>query len=759
MNTTDLALSRRTLLQSGGALLIAFSLADSGKLLAQAAQNAPDAKPPLAPTEMDSWLAVAPDGSVTVFFGKIDGGQGTDVAIAQIVADELDVAPAKVSVVMGDTARTINQGGASGSTGVQLGGTALRNAAAEARRILVERAATQWGVAPEWLTVANGVIALAGDPSKTMSYAALIGGRYFHEKIQSNNQLGNALTLTAKAKPKSPDQYKVVGTSVPRSDVPGKVYGSKPFVTDIHVDGMLHGRIVRPVNAGVTPIAVDETSIRAIPGARVVQKGDFLGVVAEREWDAIEAARLLKVTWSNAADVFPDQAQLYDYIRKAAVTKSQVTTDMGAVDAAFAGAARVVEADYEWPFQSHASMGGACAVADVRADGVTCWTGSQKPHYAAQGVANVLGVPEDKVHAIWVTGPGSYGRNDAGDALMDAAVLSQTVGKPVRVQYMRHEGTGWDPKAPASVHHARAAIDAQGKVVAWEFTSKGFSRTDTNSNESDPGDTLAGLQLGHKPLAVPVFGAPGEAYAFANKRVSWETIAGFSTKAIPLRTSHMRDPLGPQIHFASESFVDEVAFALHADPVEFRLAHITAERDRAVIKAAAEKAGWKTGPTGTRRSRNGNMVTGQGIAYVTRGTTFIAAVADVEVDSNTGQVRARRITLAHDCGCIVNPGTLKNVIEGNVVQGISRALHEEVKFDRRGVTSVDWLTYPILDISEVPDAIDIVLINRPEITPSGAGEPSTRVIAAALNNAIFEATGKRLRRAPLTPERVKGAFA
>ncbi len=759
MNTTSSAISRRALLQSGGALVIAFSTLDAGKLLAQAAQTAANAKPPLVPTEMDSWLAVAPDGGVTVFFGKIDGGQGTDVAIAQIVAEELDVSPAKVSVVMGDTARTLNQGGASGSTGVRMGGAALRNAAAEARRILTERAAAQWGVAPERLTVTDGVIAVTGDPAKTMSYATLIGGRYFHEKIGSNNQLGNNLTLTGKAKPKSPAAYKVVGTNVPRSDVAGKTYGSKPFVTDIRVDGMLHGRIVRPLNAATTPIAVDESSIRAISGARVVQKGDFLGVVAEREWDAIEAARLLKVTWSNAADLFPDPNQLYDYIRKAPVTKRQVTTDKGAVDAAFAGAARIVEADYEWPFQSHAGMGGACALADVRADGVTCWTGSQKPHYAAQGVAAILGVPQDKVHAIWVTGPGSYGRNDAGDALMDAAVLSQAVGKPVRVQYMRHEGTGWDPKAPASVHHARAAIDAQGKVVAWEFSSKGFSRTDTNSNESDPGDSLAGLQLGHKPQLLAAFGAPDEAYEFANKRVSWETIAGFTAKASPLRTSHMRDPLGPQIHFASESFVDEVAFALKADPVEFRLAHITAERDRAVIKAAAEKAGWKTGPTGTRRGRNGNIVTGRGIAYADRGTTFIAAVADVEIDRNTGQVRARRITLAHDCGCIINPGTLKNVIEGNVVQGISRALHEEVKFDRRSVKSVDWLTYPILDISEVPDAIDIVLINHPEIDPSGAGEPSTRIIAAALNNAIFEATGVRLRRAPLTPERVKGAFA
>ena len=756
MNRPELSLSRRTLLQSSGALVVAFSLSDTGKALAQAAGST---KPPLHPTELDSWLAVGPDGAVTVYFGKIDGGQGTDVAIAQIVAEELDVSVARVAVVMGDTARTLNQGGASGSNGVSLGGGALRNAAAEARLILVERAGERLGVAPSRLTVADGVISVAGEANGSISYAELIGGRFFQEKIAWNDTYGNNLELSGRATPKTPDQYKVVGTSAPRADVKGKVYGTAPFVTDIRVPGMLHGRMVRPPNAGTVPVAVDAYSIASISGAQVVQRGNFLGVVAEREWDAVRAARTLRVTWSEPADVFPAQAQIYDHIRNAPVTRSQATRNKGDVDAAFARAARIVEAEYEWPFQSHASMGGACAVADVRADGVTCWTGTQKPHYSAEGVAALLGVPLERVHTIWVTGPGSYGRNDAGDAMMDAAALSREVGRPVRVQWMRDEGTGWDPKGPASVHRARAAIDAEGNVTAWEFITKGFSRADTDTNESEPKDTLAGQLLGFTGERVINFGSPANAYSFANERIAWETIPTLLEGASPLRTSHLRDPVGPQLHFASESFVDEVAAAVRADPVEFRLRYLSDERHAAVVRAAAERAGWRTGPAGTRRSRDGNTARGQGVAYADRNGTLVAAVADVDVDQTSGRIWVRRVTVAHDCGLIINPGTLRTVIEGNVVQGISRAIHEEVAFDRRRVTSVDWISYPILEMSEAPEAIDIVLINRPEIAPSGAGEPSIRIIAGAVANAVFEATGTRFRRAPLTPARVRGASA
>ncbi|HYM18034.1 MAG TPA: molybdopterin cofactor-binding domain-containing protein [Micropepsaceae bacterium] len=749
---TNLSLSRRALLQSTGALVVSFSLAEAGEVLAAAA----DKKPPLVPTELDSWLAVSKDGMVTIYFGKMDGGQGTDLAIAQIVAEELDVPMKSVTVVQGDTLWTVNQGGASGSTGVRFGGAALRVAAAEARRVLVNKAAEKFGVGADQLKVADGVISVANDATKKVSYAELIGGQYFHSEIGWNKQYGNPLALTSPAKVKSPSEYKIVGQSPKRFDVEGKVFGTKPWVSDIKVDGMLHGRMIRPPIAGASVVAVDESSIAGIPGAKVVRKGDFLGVVAPKEWDAIKASRDLKVTWSQVADPFPDMAQLYDHIRKAPVTKSD-KQEKGNIEAQFAKAAKIIEAEYEWPFQSHASMGPGCAVADVRADGVTVWTGTQKPHFAAQGVAGVLGVPVEKVRAIWVTGPGSYGRNDAGDVTVDAAVLSQAVGKPVRVQYMRYEGHGWDPKAPASVHKGRAALDAQGNVLAIDFNSKGFSRLETNSTESDPGDTLGGMLLGHKGARTAAFNLPENMYTFENKRLSWETIAALLPGASPLRTSHMRDPLGPQITFASESFIDEVAYAVGADPVEFRLKYLTEPRDIAAIKAVAEKAGWKPGKAGARRTRRGDIVTGRGIAYTQRGNTIVAIVADVEVNERTGELRVPRVTVAHDCGLIINPDALRRVVEGNVVQGLSRSIYEEVQFDRQQVKSVDWLTYRIVDITEAPTQIDVVLLNHPESIPTGAGEATMRPLAAAIGNAIFEATGTRVRRAPLNPQHIKAS--
>jgi len=332
------------------------------------------------------------------------------------------------------------------------------------------------------------------------------------------------------------------------------------------------------------------------------------------------------------------------------------------------------------------------------------------------------------------------------------------VGKPVRLQYTRDQGTGWDPKAPASIHRARAAIDSAGNVVAYDFLSKGFSGLEIASNGSKPADTLAGQMLGFALKAGDQFGVPAESYVFANKRSAWELIPALLERASPLRTSHMRDPLGPQIHFASESFMDEVAATLAVDPIEFRLRYAKDPRDIAVIKAAAGKAQWQTRPS-PRRDRSGDRLTGRGIAYAQRGPTRVAMIAEVEVERATGKIWARKFTVAHDCGLIINPDGLRHAIEGNVVQGVSRALWEEVKFDNKNVTSVDWESYPILDITEAPEAIDIVLINRPEIEPSGAGEPATRPVAAAIANAVFDATGVRIRRVPFSPDNVKSALS
>jgi nicotinate dehydrogenase subunit B len=591
-----------------------------------------------------------------------------------------------------------------------------------------------------------------------LEYSKLIGGKYFNVQLEWNKQYGNPLYAPGKAEPKKPSEHKIVGQPIKREDVAPKVFAQEDFVTDIRRPGMMHGRMIRPAIAGAAPVKVDESSIKDIPGAKVVWDKGFLGVVADKEWDAIQAARKLKVEWSQVDPPFPEQASLYDHIRKAAVRKREVGKENGNVDEAFKSAAKVIEAEYEWPFQSHASMGPACALVEIKDGQVTCWSGTQKGHYQQQGLALTLDMPVDNVRVIWTPGPGSYGRNDADDAAMDAAVMAKAIGKPVRVQYMRDQGTGWDPKGPASTHKARAAIDAQGKVTAYEFTSKAFSRVDCITNGSNPHGTLAGQLRGVALHSGDGFGVPSESYTFDNKRLAWETIAPLLDRASPLRSSHLRDPVGPQIHFASESFIDEVAAAVNADPIEFRLRYIKEPRDVAVIKAAAEAAKWDTRPS-PRRDQSGNKVSGRGIAYAQRNGTRVAIVAEVDIDRSTGKIWARKFSVAHDCGQIINPDGLVKCIEGNIVQGVSRTLWEEVVFDRKAVTSVDWLTYPILDITETPAEVNVVLINHPEIAPSGAGEPSIRPVAAAIANAIFDATGVRIRRVPFSPERVKSALS
>src|SRR6266852_2268369 len=435
----DLSLSRREFLKASGALIVsAAGPAFIGEALAQTA--AAGVKPALVPTELDSWVAILPDGRVTAFFGKMDMGQSLDIAIAQIVADELDVNVDKVDVVMGDTALTCNQGGASGSTGIQTGARPLRSAAAEARRLLVQSASQKLGLPVEQLRVDDGVGSAVSDPAKKTSYADLIGGRHFHHQVEWNKQIGNPMDIKVQAKPKSPSEYRVVGKSLPRRDVAGKVYRTDKYVTDISLPKMLHARVVRFARAACTVGAVDERSIRAVKGARVVREKDFVAVVADHEWDAVRASRMLKISWNETKkDPFPPMAELYDHIRKAPVVKREDSVKKGDVEGVFKTAARVVEAEYEWPFQSHASMGPACAVAEIKNGAATCWTGSQKPHFVRDGVAATLGLPAEKVRAIWVVGPGSYGRNDADDAAMDAAILAQEVGRPVRVQYMREQ--------------------------------------------------------------------------------------------------------------------------------------------------------------------------------------------------------------------------------------------------------------------------------------------------------------------------------
>ncbi|MGI9260020.1 MAG: molybdopterin cofactor-binding domain-containing protein [Gammaproteobacteria bacterium] len=761
MSAVNVTLDRRTVLKGAGALVVSIVLPGSA---ARAASDTAILRPP-SPSQLDSYLSIGEDGRVTAFFGKMDMGQGVDISIAQIVADELDVDFEQVSVVMGDTARTVNQGGGSGSTGIERGGVPLRNAAAEARRLLLDLGSEALGLPQDRLVTVDGAVVDRNDASRRVDYRELIGGRHFDVKLEWNGNYGNGLVASGLAEPKSPEDYKVVGRPFPRRDLSEIIMGTHEYVVDVKVPGMLHARVIRPPAAGSVPVSVDEGSLDGIPTARVVREGDYLAVVAEREWDAVRAAQQLAVEWSASPAGFPAMDDLYDHIREAPVAResagggraSDVAPDIEAFEAALGTAERVVEAEYEFPYQSHASMGPACAVCDVREDSATLWSGSQKPHYAARGVARLLGIPEDNVRAIWVTGPGSYGRNDAGDAAMDAALISRATGRPVRVQGMRHEGSGWDPKAPASVHHVRAGLDSRGDVVAYSFRSKGFSAGDVESNESNPSHTYAGLVTGWPLATVHRFANPADRYEFPQKLQYWQTIEPLHVGASPLRTAHLRDPLGPQMHFASEAFMDELSVAAGADPIEYRLRYLGDTRDADVLRAAAERYGWEPRPSGAVE-RSGDVLTGRGVAYTRRNNSVVAVIAEVDVFPSTGRIWPRRFVVASDQGIVMNPLWLRRTLEGNVIHASSRALFEEVQFSDNSVTSVDWLTYPILEMADAPEEIDIVLVDRPELPPYGAGEPSTRTITPAIANAVFDATGMRLRRAPFTRDRMLQAL-
>jgi CO/xanthine dehydrogenase Mo-binding subunit len=759
MSPKDFEVSRRDLLRGAGALVVSVAGSSVAGGKAQAKALGSKVKPPLHPAQLDSFIAVRADGKVTAFFGKMDMGQGVDVAISQIVAEELDVNYEKVTTLMSDTGTSVNQGGASGSFAIKRGGKAMRFIAAEARRVLVEEAARRLKVKASTLEVNDGVVSVKGNPKKKITYADILQGNYFDHKLKWNKKYGNRLFSSGQAKPKNPKDYRVVGKPFPRVDVAGKVFGTTDFVTDVKVPGMVHARVIHPEKAGTKIKSVDASSIKHIKGAKVVHKKDFLAVVADTEWDAIQAAQNLKVSWTAGTKPFSKQEDLYNHIRKAPVVKAKTKTDKGDVDKALKGAAKVITAEYEFPFQSHASMGPACAVVDATSDPVMLWTGSQKSHYTAEGVERILKLKKGSVRGIWVPGPGSYGRNDAGDAAMQAAVLSKELGKPVRVQGMRHEGTGWDPKNPASVHTCRAALDAQGNVIAYEFMSKAFDRQDVRSNESKPRDNLAGQALGVKLKPRQFFREPEDIYDIPSRRLGWKVIPPFLDRNSPLRTSHLRDPIGPQIHFAADQFHDEVAEAAGMDPVEYRLKYLKNPRDRHLVKLAAEKMGWKK-RVGPNKGQGGkNTVTGRGIGYALRSGCRIAIVAEVEVDKRTGKIWARKFTVAHDLGLIINPDGLERCIHGNVGMALSRILYEEVNFDQDAVTSVDWESYPIVESPDAPEEIDVILVNRPNEPPQGGGEGSTRPVSGAVANAFYDATGVRMRTAPLSPARVKAALA
>ncbi len=692
---------------------------------------------------LDDWLAFEPDGTVNAYSGKVELGTGVQTALAQIVAEELDVPLERVHMTMGDTYQTPDEGYTAGSATISGGGSALRNAAAEARRAMLGMAAVRLDAAGDELVVQGGVISVKDRPERSVTYAELMGGKQFN------------LQVTGSAPRKAAAAYRIVGTPIPREDLPGKVAGRPSFIHDLRVPGMLHARMLRPPGPAAQLISVDEGSVRGLPGlVKVVQLGNLVGVVAETEIQAMEAAKRLKVEW-QPAPAYPAMQELYAYLKQQP-TDDHVLVEDGDTEAALKGAARRLDATYYQPYHAHATIGPSCAVAQVTNDQATIWSSTPGPYPLGGAIAQLLEMPPERVHMIFVEGAGSYGQNGADDAAADAAVLSREVGgRPVRVQWTREDEFVWEPKAPAMVMEAHAGLDEKGNIVAWDYHVTSPSHV---ARARLGGQLIAGQLIARKRAPASRFSFGAERNAPTNYSLPAQRVTVHYLQESPLRASSFRSLGGGENTFANESFMDEIAAAAGADPVEFRLRYLKGERERAVLQAAAEKAGWQSHPSHQRDG--GGRAEGRGVAFVRyeNDQAIAATVAEVEVERATGVVRVQRITVAHDCGLIINPDGVSNQIEGNVIQSLSRTLKEEVQFDQERITSVNWESYKILTFSEVPD-IQIMLINRPDEEAVGAGEPSTTTTAAAVANAIFDATGMRLRQIPFTPERVKAALS
>jgi CO/xanthine dehydrogenase Mo-binding subunit len=747
-------ITRRQFLKGTGALIISFNLLPpAGKVYAQFARL-PSGD--IDPTSLDSWLVITPDGFVTFYTSKVELGTGTITALAQIVAEELDVPFDKIKMDSGDTSRTIEQGSTVGSRTIERAGPQIRQAAAAARQELLKLAAARLNAPVDKLAVTDGVVAVAADPAKKVSYGQLIGGKKFNTKITASGT-GWDMKVAPEVKAKNPKDYKIVGRSVRRVELPAKVTGEHDYIHDVRIPGMLHARVVRPPVINTEPVSIDRESINGIPGVfMIVREGKFVGVVAKTEWAAIKAAQALKVTWSKPTSKVPGTPEeVFAYLKNTKPARTLKPVDKGDPANALSQAKKNYQATYRWPFQMHGMIGPSCAIADVKGDKATIWSGPQGPFRTRGAVAKLLNIPEQNVRIIYHEASGSYGRMSTDDGAEDAALLSRAAGAPVRVQWSRQDEHGWEPKGPAQLDEAKAAVDGDGKLLAWDFVDYGQPWTASGATP-----LLASLQVGIQPTNP---GGPngtqssGEIYPVPNQRIVAHLVNWHFPEPIPLRTSNLRAPGDIARCFASESLIDEIAADLKVDPLEFRLRSLSGnKRGIDCLQAAADKAGWQKRPSPAPAAA-GNIAKGRGIALTQRANTYVATVAEVEVNKTTGQVAVKRIVCSHDCGLMINPDGVKNQVEGNVIQGVSRALLEEVTFNANGVTSLDWATYPILRFPDVPD-LDVVLINRPEMQPLGAGEGATIPPAAAIANAIFDAVGVRLREGPFTPKRVLAAM-
>jgi CO/xanthine dehydrogenase Mo-binding subunit len=754
----SLALSRRDFLKGAGCLIVGFSA--SRPAAAQTSGPVGD--------QVDSWLAIGADGRVTVYTGKCELGQGLGTAQMQLIAEELVVPIDRIDLIQCDTNRTPDQGVTSGSQShpANFNQANLAQAAATAREALLRMAATRLQVPAEELDLEDGVLRSRSDPGKRTSYGELIGGKTFH------------LSVDGRARRRPPSDWRVLGAPVPRVEIPDLVTGRFEFVHDVRVPGMLHGRVVRPPAVGAKLLGVNEDSVKDVAGlVKVVVKNDFVGVVAEKPWQAIQAAEKLSCEWSPGPGLV-SQSDFYEHLRKQKPTSDRLVVDSKDVEATLARAARIVSATYRHPYQMHGSVGTSCAVADARDGKVTLWSATQAVHHLKRTTAMVLGLSPDDVRVIFRMGSGCYGLNGADTVSYDAALLSLSVGRPVRVQLSRQDEMAWENYGYAYVIDQRLGLDSEGRILAWDYEAW-FPALGSRPRTGTPGNVVTGFLAGFEPAAVTGPSPATDPTTFENGSnaapsyvsgcvsgrcggtgtIKSERVLTHTSRSM-LFTGPLRSPSRLQNTFAHECILDEAAARAGVDPVAYRLDHLSDPRLMEVLRAVARKADWDPRPSPRGGLSRAGVVSGRGIACVLYegDNGYCALAAQIEVDQDTGVVAVKRLVAGVDCGPISNPDGLRNQVEGGTLQGVSRALVEEVTWDETKVTSVDWGTYPSLSLGFAFPAVETVLIDRRDVPAMGAGETTITLAAAAIGNAIFDATGARIREVPFTRERVKGAL-
>jgi nicotinate dehydrogenase subunit B len=751
MISETFVISRRAALAGAGALVFSFS--SVSRILAQesgaptpAAPHAPPLPGSLKQTPfLDSWIRVGADGKITVLTGKAELGQGIKTALMQIAAEQLDVEFERLTLVTADTALTANEGYTAGSHSMQDSGTAILNAAAQVRQLLVAEAATRAGLPADQMRTDKGVV-VAPD-GKRFSYGELVGGQMLHVQASPQSPL------------KNPAQFKVMQQPIPRVDIPAKVIGGEAYVQDMRPDGMVHGRVVRPPSYGAQLVNIDSVGVEAMPGVlKVVRDGSFLGVIAQREFQAIEAMRALAASarWQETAEL-PRAADLPAFLTRLP------SRDIAVADAhsPAAAAAKSISATYTRPYLSHGSIGPSCAVAQLQGDALTVWTHTQGVFPDRDAIAEMLGMPKEKVHCIHREGSGCYGHNGADDAAGDAALLARALpGRPVRLQWMREQEHTWEPYGPAMVAKVSASLDQNGGIADWDYGV--WSNTHT-MRPGPAGSLIAARSLASafpepEPKPIPMPEGGGDRNSIPLYKIPSVRVINHFLPDMPVRVSALR-ALGAYLNvFAIESFMDELAASAGADPVQFRLKHLDDPRARDVVSLAAQRFGWSDVSPATSSRRDSGRGRGFAFARYKNLAAYCAIACEVEVNPDTGQPRLVRAVAAVDSGQVVNPDGIVNQIEGAILQSMSWTLYESVTFDERRITSIDWASYPILRFSGVPDSVEVHLIERPGLPFLGSGEAGQGPASAAIANAIAEATGHRLRDLPLSRERIKAAI-